>query len=89
MLYLGAEAKSNFNLPFPIDFNATRTRDSIMEGQDKFIMRKPDNTDVGLREDCEEDLADVRHNADLYVVSQESANLIREAHMGDVSFCFV
>ena len=30
-----------------------------MEGQDKCIMRKPDNADVGLREDCEEDLADV------------------------------
>ena len=30
-------------------------------------MRKPDNADVGLREDCEEDLADVGHNADLYV----------------------
>ena len=29
-------------------------------------MRKPDNADVGLREDCEEDLADVGHNADLY-----------------------
>ena len=57
-----------------------------MEGQDKFIMRKPDNTDVGLREDCEEDLADVRHNADLYVVNKESTDLIREAHMGDVSF---
>ncbi len=27
-----------------------------MEGQDEFIMRKPDNADVGLREDCEEDL---------------------------------
>ena len=51
-------------------------------------MRKPDNADVGLREDCEGDLADVGHNAnaDLYVVNQESTDLIREAHsMGDVS----
>ena len=74
MLYLGAEAKSNFNLPFPIDFNATRTRDSIMEGQDKFVMRELDNADVGLREDCEEDLVDVDVgcNADLYVASCQS-----------------
>ena len=36
-----------------VAFKATRMRDSIMEGQDKFIMRKPDNADVGLREDCE------------------------------------
>ena len=55
-----------------------------MEGQGKFIMRKPDNADVGLREDC--DLAGVGHNADLYVVNQESTDLIREAHMGDASF---
>ena len=35
-------------------------------------MRKSDNVDVDLREDCEEDLADVGHNADcLYVVNQE------------------
>ena len=59
-----------------------------MEGQNRFMMRKSDNVDVDLREDCEEDLADVGHNADLYVVNQESTDLIREAHMGDVSFSF-
>ena len=58
-----------------------------MEGQDRFIMRKSENVDIGLRDDCEEDLADVwHHNADLYVVNQESTDLIREAHMGNVSF---
>ena len=31
-----------------------------------------------LREDCKEDLADVGHIADLYVVNQESTDLIRE-----------
>ena len=36
-----------------------------MEGQDRFIMRKSDNVDVSLRDDCEEDLADVGRNADL------------------------
>ena len=49
-------------------------------------MRELDNADVSLREDCEEDLADVGYNAVLYVVNQESTDLIREAHMGDVSF---
>ena len=39
--------------------------------------------DVGLGVDCEEALADVGCNADLYVVRQESTNLLREAHMGD------
>ena len=57
-----------------------------MEGQDKFIMRKPDNADVGFREDCEEVLADVGCSADLYVVNQESTDLIRAAHMGDALF---
>ena len=51
-------------------------------------MRKSDNSDVNWREDCEEDLADVGCNADLYVVNQETTDLIREAHMhmGDASF---
>ena len=57
-----------------------------MEGQDKFIMRKPDNADVGLGEDFEEVLADVGCNADLYVINQESTDLIREVHMGDALF---
>ena len=50
--------------------------------QDEFIMRKSDNV-VGLREDYEEALADVGCNADLYVVNQESTDLLREAHTGD------
>ena len=55
-----------------------------------YFMRKSDNVNVDvdhqildLREDCEEDLTDVGHNADLYVVNrQKSTDLIREAHMG-------
>ena len=41
-----------------------------------------------MGKDCEEDLADVGYNAnaDLYVVNQETTDLIREVHMGDVSF---
>ena len=56
------------------------------QGQDKFIMRKSDNVDVDLREDCEEDLADVGHNADLYVVNQESR--YRYSMMYDVWYRF-
>ena len=65
--------------------------DSIMEGQDKFIMSKPDNADVGLREDCEEDLdlADVGRNTDLYVVNQESTDLINKARMEDALLRFM
>ena len=59
-----------------------------MEGQDKFIMRKPDNADVGLRGDCKEDLADVGCNADLYIANQESTDLIHEVHMVDAPFAF-
>ena len=51
-----------------VAFKATRMRDSIMEGQDKFIMREFDDAEVGLREDCGEDLLDAGSNVDLYVV---------------------
>ena len=57
-----------------------------MEGQDEFIMRKSDNVDVGSGEDYEVALADVGRNADLYVVNQESTDLLREAYTGDASF---
>ena len=59
-----------------------------MEGQDKFIMRKQDNADIGLREDCEDDLVDVGCNADLYVANHESTDSIREAQVGDALFAF-
>ena len=42
----------------------------ISRRQDKFIMRKPDNADVGLGEDYEEVVAGVGRDADLYVVNQ-------------------
>ena len=63
-----------------------------MEGQDKFVMRELDNADVGLREDCEEDLVvvDVGCNADLYVANQESTDsIVHEVHhVGDALFAF-
>ena len=52
-----------------------------MVGQDDFIMRQTDDTEVGLGEDCEEAVVGVGNNADLYAVNQESTELISEAHM--------
>ena len=49
---------------------------------------KPDNADVGLREDCEEDLVDVGCNADIYVANQKSTDSIQEVYVGDVPFAF-
>ena len=72
-----------------VAFKEMRVRDSIMEGQDRFIMRELDDAEVGLGEDCEEVLADVGNNADLYVANQESTDLISEAHMEDVSLRFM
>ena len=71
-----------------VAFKATRMRDSIMDGQDKFIMRESDNAEVGAREDCDEDLLDVGCNVDLYVANHESADLLYEEQVGvgDVSF---
>ena len=68
-------------------FKATRMRDSIMDGQDKFIMRESDNAEVGAREDCDEDLLDVGCNVDLYVANHnhESADLLYEEQVGDAS----
>ena len=39
-----------------------------------------------MREDCDEDLLDVGCNVDLYVADHESADLIYEEQVGDVSF---
>ena len=51
-------------------------------------MRELDNVDVGLREDCEEDLVDVGCDADidlyLYVANQERTDSIQEVYVGDV-----
>ena len=68
-----------------VAFKATRMRDSIMDGQDKFIMRESDNAEVGVREDCDEDLLDVGCNVDLYVANHESADLLYKEQVGDTS----
>ena len=46
-------------------------------------MRELDNADVGLREDCEEDLVDVGCNADIYLAQpcqERSTDSIHEVH---------
>ena len=72
-----------------MDFKARRVRDSTVEGQDRFIMRELDDAEVGLGEDCEEVLADVGNNADLYAANQESTDLINEAHMEEAPLRFM
>ena len=39
-----------------VAFKARKLRDSIMEGQDRFLMRELDDAEVGLGEDREEAL---------------------------------
>ena len=41
-----------------------------------------------MREDCEENLADVECNADLYVANQENTDSTHEVHVGDALFAF-
>ena len=36
-----------------VAFKARKLRDSIMEGQDSFIMRELEDAEVGFGEDCE------------------------------------
>ena len=55
-------------------------------------MRESDNAEVGVREDCDEDLLDVGcnvSNVDLYVANHESADLPYEEQVGDTSFTFI
>ena len=68
-----------------VAFKATRMRDSIMNGQDMFIMRESDDAEVGVCEDYDEDLLDVGCNADLYVANHESVDLIYEDQVRDIS----
>ena len=60
-----------------------------MEGQDCFIMRELEDAEVGFGEDCEDAVADVENNADLYAASQESTDLINEAHMEEAPLRFM
>ena len=65
-------------------YKARKLRDSIMEGQDSFIMRELEDAEVGFGKDCEDAVADAGNNAVLYAANQESTDLINEAHMEEV-----
>ena len=66
-----------------VAFKARRLRESIMEGQDSFIMREPEDVEVEFGEDGEDVVADAGNNADLYAANQGSTELINEAHTED------
>ena len=51
---------------------ARKLRDSIMEGQDSFIMREFEDAEVDFGEDGGDVIVDVGNNADLYAANQES-----------------
>ena len=72
-----------------VAFKARKLRDSIMEGQDSFIMREFEDAEVDFREDGGDVVADVGNNADLYAANQESTDLINEAHMKEASLRFM
>ena len=48
-----------------VAFKARRLRESIMEGQDSFIMRELEDAEADFGEDGEDVVADVGNNADL------------------------
>ena len=72
-----------------VAFKARRLRESIMEGQDSFIMREPEDAEVDYGEDGEDVVADVGNNADLYAANQESTDLINEAYMEEAPLRFM
>ena len=72
-----------------VAFKARRLRESIMEGQDSFIVRELEDVEVDFGEDGEDVVADVGNNADLYAANQESTELINEAHMEEAPLRFM
>ena len=46
-----------------VSFKVARMKDSTMEGQDEFIIRKPDREEEGLKDDNQAVLDDVGYNA--------------------------
>ena len=58
-----------------VAFKVARMRESIIEDQDEFIMRKSEYEDVALKANNKATLEDVGHNADLYIANQEDNTL--------------
>ena len=57
--------------------------------QYSFITRELEDAEVGVGEGCEDAVADVGNNADLYAANQESTDLINEAHMEEAPLRFM
>ena len=72
-----------------VAFKARKLRDSIMEGQDSFIMREFEDAEVDFGEDGGDVVADVGNNADLYAANQGSTELINETYTEEVPLRFM
>ena len=72
-----------------VAFKARRLRESIMEGQDSFIMREPEDVEAEFGEDSEDVVADAGNNADLYAANQGSTELINEARTEEAPLRFM
>ena len=75
-----------------VAFKARRLRESIMEGQDRFIMREPEDVEAEFGEDSDSEdvVADAGNkNADLCAANQVSTELINEAHTEEAPLRFM
>ena len=54
-----------------VAFKVAKMRESIMEDQDEFLIRKSEYEEVGLETNNTAVLEDVGQNADLYIANQE------------------
>ena len=75
-----------------VAFKARKLRESIMEGQDSFIinMRQPEDVEAEFGEDSEDVVADAGNNADLYAANQgRSTELINEARTEEAPLRFM
>ena len=60
-----------------VAFKARKLRDSIMEGQDSFIMREFEDAEVGLGEDGGDVIVDVGNKADLAILIRSQSGEYR------------
>ena len=57
-------------------FKARRLRESILEGQDSFIMRQPEDGEAEFGEDDEDVVADAGNNAARFIRSQSDEHRV-------------
>ena len=55
-------------------FKVAKMRESIMEDQDEFLIRKSEYEEVGLETNNKAALEDVGQNADLYTIANQEGN---------------